>query len=54
MSGDQGPEEGVTVRVPIDPPEVTPGVARALLDILIELTTVPVLDRPAEGASDER
>jgi aminoglycoside phosphotransferase (APT) family kinase protein len=54
MSRDRDPEEVVEVLVPADPPEVTPRVARALFDILVELTSVPLLDRPAEGDSDAR
>jgi hypothetical protein len=41
------------VLLPTEPPMVTPRVARALLDILVELTGVPMLDQPAEGASDD-
>lgn len=54
MKGDQPNEEVVRVVVPDDPPEVTPGVARVLFEILVELTTVPVLNGPLEGDSDER
>jgi hypothetical protein len=53
MRGDRSDEEVVTVRVPDDPPVLTPRLARALLGILVELTTVPVLDGPTEGVSDE-
>jgi hypothetical protein len=42
---------GVTVRLPAELPTLTPRVARALLAILVELTEVPVLDRPGEGVS---
>jgi hypothetical protein len=54
MTAGQPKEVVVTVCLPTDPPEVTPYVARVLLGILVELTTVPVLDGPLEGASDER
>ena len=54
MSGRPKDEEVVEVVVPTDPPEVTPRVARALFDILVELTSVPLVDQPAEGGSDER
>lgn len=46
--------DGVTVRVPAELPTLTPRVARLLLGILVELTEVPVLDRPEEGVSDDR
>jgi hypothetical protein len=46
--------DGVTVRVPAELPTLTPRVARVLLGILVELTEVPVLDRPEEGVSDDR
>jgi hypothetical protein len=49
MRADKPDEEVVTVCVPAGLPEVTPCVARILLGILVELTTVPVLDGPAEG-----
>lgn len=48
------PADGVTVRVPAELPALMPGVARVLLGILVELTEVPVLDRPEEGVSDDR
>jgi hypothetical protein len=48
------PDDEVTVRVPEEPPELTPRAARALLAILVELTDVPVLDRPGEGTRDDR
>jgi hypothetical protein len=41
--------DGVIVRLPAELPPVTPRVASALLAILVELTDVPVLDRPEEG-----
>ena len=47
------PDDGVTVRLPADLPTLTPRAARALLAILVELTEVPVLDQPAERASDD-
>jgi len=46
--------DGVTVRVPVELPTLTPRVARLLLGILVELTELPVLDRPEEGVSDDR
>ena len=47
-------DDGVTVRVPAEVPTLTPRAARALLAILVELTDVPVLDRPGEGTHDDR
>lgn len=46
--------DGVTVRLPVGPPTLTPRAARALLAILVELTDVPVLDQPGEGTCDDR
>lgn len=46
-------DDGVTVRLPAELPALTPRAARALLAILVELTEVPVLGQPAEGASDD-
>jgi hypothetical protein len=46
--------DGVAVRLPGELPTLTPRVARVLLGILVELTEVPVLDRPEEGVSDDR
>jgi len=43
----------MTVRLPAELPTLTPRAARALLAILVELTEVPVLGQPAEGASDD-
>jgi hypothetical protein len=43
------PDDGVTVRLPAELPALTSRAARALLAILVELTEVPVLDRPAKG-----
>jgi hypothetical protein len=54
MRADKPDEEVVTVYVLVGLPELTPCVARVLLGILVELTTVPVLDGPLEGESDER
>lgn len=39
----------LTVRLPADLPVLTPPVSRVLLAILVELTTIPVL----EGRTDE-
>lgn len=39
--------EKVRVHVPREPPALTPSVCRTLLEILVELTAVEVLDRPA-------
>lgn len=48
-----GHDEPITVRVPSELPVLTPEVCRILLDILIELTEVPVLDPPRErGCND--
>ncbi|MFB9927952.1 hypothetical protein ACFORO_19980 [Amycolatopsis halotolerans] len=41
------------VILPAELPELTPGAARALLAVLIELTEVPVLDEPAREATDD-
>src|ERR1700742_1707514 len=46
-------DDGVTVRLPAELPTLTPRAAHALLVILVELTEVPVVDQPAEGASDD-
>jgi hypothetical protein len=43
--------DDVLVVVPDELPVLTPGAARVLLGILVELTTVEVLDGPVEGAS---
>jgi hypothetical protein len=45
--------EDITVRLPAELPVLTPTVARILLDILIEVTEVPVLERPAEGGGGD-
>jgi hypothetical protein len=47
------PDDGVTVRLPKELPILTPRAARALLAILVEVTEEPVLDQPAERASDD-
>jgi hypothetical protein len=47
-------EPVIVVHVPPEPPSLTPHAARILLDILVELTNVPVLDGPQGGAPDER
>lgn len=44
-----GSDEGITVRVSSEPPVLTTESCRILLNILIELTEVPVLDAPREG-----
>jgi hypothetical protein len=44
----------IVVRVPAEPPVLTPRLARTLLALLVELTEVPVLDGPEEGARDDR
>jgi len=49
MSAYREEGEDITVRLPAELPVLTPTVARILLDILIEVTEVPVLDVPAEG-----
>lgn len=54
MRGKRSDEEAVTVILPDDPPVLTPRLARALLGILVDLTTVEVLDEPSEGVPDER
>jgi len=47
-------DDGVVVRLPAELPRLTSHVASALLAILVELTEVPVLDRPGEGVRDDR
>lgn len=42
----------ITVRLPDELPVLTRSSYRILLDILIELTTVEVLDGPPEGGRD--
>jgi len=42
-------EDVVTVHVPAEIPALTRGASRVLLAILVELTTVEVLDGPPEG-----
>jgi len=39
----------VTVHVPDEVPALTRGASQALLAILVELTTVEILDKPPEG-----
>jgi hypothetical protein len=45
MTGD----EDVTVHVPEEAPTLDRCASRTLLEILVELTTIPVLDGPVEG-----
>jgi hypothetical protein len=42
-------DDVVTVHVPVEIPVLTRGASRALLAILVEMTTVEVLDGPPEG-----
>lgn len=42
----------LTVRVPAEPPVLNREACRILLDILIELTEVPVLDEPRERGTE--
>ncbi len=43
----------VRVRLPADPPVLTPAAARALLAVLVDLTEVEVPERPSdEGVWD--
>lgn len=48
MSANHSEDRPIRVILPAGLPELTPAVARGLLAVLIELTEVPVLDRPAE------
>jgi hypothetical protein len=41
-------EDEVTVRVPDELPVLNRRASRVLLEILVELTTIPVLDGPVE------
>ena len=55
LSGDKRDEnsrtpDGILVHLPGGPPVLTRDAAKALLGILVELTTVETLDGPAEGA----
>jgi hypothetical protein len=43
----------IVVHLPAGPPVLTPRAARTLLAMLVELTEVPVLDRPGEEAGDD-
>ncbi len=49
-----GPVEGmVWVRLPAEPPVLTPAAARALLVILVDLTEIEAPERPSdEGVRD--
>jgi hypothetical protein len=38
--------DGVRARLPVEPPMLSRAASRTLLTILVELTDVPVLDRP--------
>jgi hypothetical protein len=50
MSTEIGSGDGITVHLPPGLPVLTPEVCRILLAILVELTTVEVLD--GEGGRD--
>lgn len=52
MKGGSGERPTLTVNVPAELPVFTTRGWRILLEILIELTTVPVLDGPGEGHRD--
>ncbi|WP_157183299.1 hypothetical protein [Sciscionella marina] len=54
MSRNRMPETRVKVVLPAELPEVTPGLARALLAALIELTEIPVLELPGEEVDRDR
>jgi hypothetical protein len=43
----------LTVHFPMPVPVLTPRAARMLLGILVELTEVPVLDKPGDGVRDD-
>jgi len=51
-AGDLEPD-GVTVRLPAELPVLTRQTARILLDILVELTTVEVLDGHTTRSRDD-
>ncbi len=42
-------DDAVTVHAPAEVPALTRGASRILLAILVELTTVEILDGPPEG-----
>ena len=44
--------DDVSVRLPVEPPSLSRVASRTLLTILVELTDVPVLDKP-EGRGTE-
>jgi hypothetical protein len=43
---DNAPDSTITIHVPAQLPALTVGAARAILGILVELTTVEILDGP--------
>lgn len=54
MSAARSEDGPIRVTLPAVLPDLTPAVARGLLAILIELTEVPVLDRPGEEVDHDR
>lgn len=48
MTGDNTNDNEITIRVPTELPVLTEPVSRILLAILVELTTVEILDGPSE------
>lgn len=45
MSARDPDPDGITVRLPPEPPMLTNSVSRILLSVLVELTEVEILDR---------
>lgn len=53
MTGERGSEKAVVVHVPDHLPPLSPRACRTLLGILVELTTVEILDGPPEGVNHD-
>jgi hypothetical protein len=53
MAGETQADRAVAVAVPKEPPVLTASSARVLLGILVELTTVELLDDPSDGDRDD-
>lgn len=48
MKVDDRAESMVRVRLPAEPPVLTPAAARALLAVLVDLTEIEVPERPSD------
>jgi hypothetical protein len=53
MAAESRDDRAVTVVVPDELPVLTTSSARVLLGILVELTTVELLDNPSDGDRDD-